>query len=393
MPVYPYENQWAWQVLGLDGVALADVIPQKATITRNLNAASGVTLEVLASAPGATEIGTTGVLLFGWRYGAYLDPAAVTRGERFCGKVTSVTATASTDGQEMLSVVAQDPVHTLQNRVSQFTWVVDGTSSGTIYRDGVPYVINAGSAAGVEPHLVYAAILQSENEDRFPTGLQIDPLVTDSGPERWRLYEVGKGLGDILQQLCEIDDGAWYRVDPFIDTVAGIYYWGILRLFWPDPGEVKDLWLGWGEGTAGNLSSVTVDVVPPTNFALALGANSSRKVAFDLGSVATYGLYDTVVSRTDITLDTALTQAATDAVIEEQVHTYDVTPSSFMESCPVPWDDFDVGDALKVQLRGATAPMIFEGNLLVSSFTVEVDESGVERWTQAKLETARGGLS
>jgi hypothetical protein len=108
----------------------------------------------------------------------------------------------------------------------------------------------------------------------------------------------------------------------------------------------------------------------------------------DAASITRYGLFDAVLSFPDVSVQATLDQHARDALRPDPQVTIRATPAAIAEETPEPWTAFDVGDTVNVRLAGDTPLLQRTGRMRVTSFTVEVDDTGAERFTGADLEAA-----
>lgn len=346
---------WAWEITTLAGVTVAEVRPREATVTRRLNGSAviGLTLD----ADDASELATNR-LIRGWR-----EPrAGGTRVLRAAGRVTGITGEAATDSAEHVTLAsASDGFGVVNERYC---------TSALTYTQWYPRDIING--------------LVTLQNGRYPTGLRV--AAGTGGPPRDRTYEAGKSVGEAILQLAEVDDGFWFRVDP----VDGGSEFSELVLLYPSSGGESGAVLGWGEGTAGNLSSVEVSVMPPVNHVVAFGAGDGdaqlRTAVGDAASIAAHGLLEVVITHTDVSEEATLLAHARDALrLTEQVSVR-LEVAALQENTPRPWDDFDVGETLTLVLRGRTPVLRRSGSYRVTSFTVRVGDDGVERMTALDLE-------
>lgn len=339
---------WEWELTDLDGVTVGLIRPRSVTVTRNLNAASTVEVD----ADGVPAL-TTAALVRGWRP----PDGGGDRVLRACGKIrTALQLAAARDTLEGLNIQAVDGMGVLADRLVNTT----RTFTATTPRDIVHTLL-------VDQHL------------RAWIGLDI----TDdaAGPPRDRTYEVGKNVAEAVQQLAEVDDGFYYRVDPVdleVEPLTGNPFFYRLVLLHPTPGNDSAASFEFGPGTAGNLAGVQVDIRPPVNSALAFGAGDGEAqlvaAAKDEDSIDRYGLMETSRSFPDVVEQATLDQHAREMLRPEERVTFRVRPAL---TAPRPWDDFDVGDSVRLNIR--TEARTFVGRALVKSFTVTVDENGTER--------------
>lgn len=348
-------DAWAWEVTSLDGVALAEVRPREATVTRRLNGSSTISLAL--DAADAVELGTNR-LLRGWRAPA----GGGARVLRASGRVTGLTGSAGTDRLEQVTVAsAADGFGTLASRAIQ---------------DAVTFT-------GQVPRDIIASIVATQNA-RAATGLRV--ATGTAGPPRDRTYEPGKGVAEIVVQLAEVDDGFWFRVDP-VDS--GDEFSEIVLLH-PSSGGDSGVVLGWGEGTVGNLAEVDVTVTPPINHVLAFGAGDGeaqlRATVGDDASQQAHGLLEVVITHTDVSEWSTLVGHARDALRPSEQVAVRLGLAALEESTPLPWDDFDVGQTVSMVLRGRTPVLNRSGSYRVTAYTVQVDVDGVERVTALDLE-------
>lgn len=348
---------WAWEITDLSGVTLAEVRPREATVTRRLN---GPCMVDLTLDPQDAVTLSTGCLIRGWRTPA----AGGDRILRASGRVTGVSASAGTDTAEHVTLAsALDGFGTMTNRV--------------VYLQ--PYVFQQ-----VNPRDICDVIVTLQNS-RWETGLRV--AAGSAGPPRDRTYEIGKNIAEIVTQLAEVDDGFWFRVDP-VDAGATF---SELVLLYPSSGGASGAILEFGAGTSGNLSKAEVTVTPPVNFVTAFGAGDGdaqlRRYVWDQPSIAAYGLVDAVVTYTDVSDAGTLEAHARDALKpREQVATR-VEVASLTAAAPRPWDDFDVGQTVTLNLRGRSPVLQRSGTVRVTSYSVRVDEDGVERLSSLDVES------
>ncbi len=233
------------------------------------------------------------------------------------------------------------------------------------------------------PRDIVDHVVGHENS-RAETGLRVN--AGTAGPPRDRTYDMGKNVAEIVTQLAEVDDGFWFRVDPADEGPV----FSRLELLHPASGLDTAVSLEWGEGTAGNLASVEVNVTPPVNHVLAFGAGDGEAQLHlsvsDPGSIALHGLLDTTITNPDVSITSTLEQHARDALRPTEQRTLRVEVASLVETAPRPWDDFDVGDLVSVHIRGGGPALNYSGSARVTAFTVEVDVDGVERMTGLDLE-------
>jgi hypothetical protein len=347
-------GRWAWEARDLEGNPRSELRPRAASIARVLNGPTTLELELDAALAG--EVASTARVVFGWRR----PVSGGTRTLRAAAKVAQIAAESAADSPERVRVFAMDAVGVFGARIGQTT---------TTHGGEIPSAI-----------LFQRIALQNL---RAPTGLVADPVGT-GGPPRDRTYEPGKPEGEILQQLAELDDGFYYRVDPVDD---GGEEFSELVLLYPDPGASSSARLGWGAGTEGNVSEVSAEVRTPTNSVIGFGAGDGdeqlRVVRSDAASIAALGLYDGAVTHADVIMEDTLAGHALDALRVTEPRLFRVTVAAPVASAtayvPEPWEDFDVGDTLELDLRGESAPLQYTGPALVQAFTVSIDAEGTER--------------
>lgn len=337
------------------GVTRVFLTPRQAVVTRRLNAECVVELTMDS---GEADEYSTNRLVRGMR----TPRGGGDRLLRACGKVTAVTGSAAVDKLEQVSVVsAADGFGALRSRTLQ---------------DAVTFVAQA-------PRAIVDAVVETQNA-RAETGLRV--AAGTAGPLRDRTYETGKNAAEIVTQLAEVDDGFWFRVDP----VDGEEEFSELVLLHPASGVETGVTFGYGTGTAGTLSGAEVNTTPPVNHVLAFGAGDGdaqlRLSVSDPESIATYGLMDATITHPDVTDAATLEQHARDALRPAEQRTFRVVASSLQDGCPRPWDDFDVGDVVGLNIRGTSPALTYAGDARVVSFTVTVDVDGVERMTNLDLE-------
>lgn len=351
---------WTWALADLTGATTAFVVPRKASITRRLNGASST---VLTLDGGQAERAVLGRLVKGWR-----EPAAggalVLRAS---GQIQGLGGNVRTDDLEAVEVTAHDAFEALSARELQAA---------------VEYLADT-------PRAIADAIIDAQDARRT-VGLYLDPS-GDSGPPRDRTYERGKNAGEAVAQLAEVDDGFYFRVDPYEGTRDGYALFSELVILYPESGSDRPgARFEYGVGTLGNLGSAEVNALPPVNYVTAFGAGETGsqliETATDAASVAAYGLRDASLNLTDVSIAETLAQHALDALRPDPQVTYRVTATDNPESLPRPWDDFDVGDIVRVRVTGDSPAVAVDASARVTGFTVEIDENGSERLTELTME-------
>lgn len=351
---------WAWALADLTGAADGFVVPRSATITRRLNGSSSVTLTL---DPVHADRAAFGRIVKGWRTPAVGGDRVL----RASCAVSGIEASGNTDELESVKVTAVDAFGALGNRNMQ-----------------QPF-----TATGVTPRDIVVSLVAVEDM-RHPVGLYVAET-GDSGPPRDREYERGKNVAEAVQQLAEVDDGFFYRVDPYEGTSDGYALFSELAILYPSAGTDRPgARFEYGPGTRGNLARAEANTLPPANYVTAYGAGEAGaqliEVVSDAASIAEYGLFDVSLSLTDVSESATLAQHAQDALRPEPQTTYRVTAVEFGDSLPVPWDEFDVGDTVRIRLAGETGLLQSDSSAMVTGFTVVVDENGVERLTDITME-------
>lgn len=338
---------WEFELCDLAGVTIGLLRPRSVRVTRNLNAASSMELTV-DSAPALT----TAAFVRGWR----APTAGGARVVRATGKIQGgLLLAAARDALETLDIVATDGYGVLADRLVQAAATYTATTPGDIVAD-----------------------LITDQNARAATGLAAP--TNDAGPPRDRSYDPGKNVAEAIAQLAEVDDGFYFRVDPTEDAA-----FSQLVLLHPAPGNDETASFEFGEGTRANLARIQVDVRPPVNHVLAFGAGSGDaqlvSAQSDAASIAEYGLFDASASFSDVVVQATLDQHALDMLRPAERRTFRVEVASSTGNgeleTPSPWDGFDVGDTVALNLR--TTHLTYTGRALVKSFTVAIDADGVER--------------
>lgn len=350
---------WAWEITSLGGTAGAIVEPRKATIQRNLNGPSSCVLELDA---GQASQAVHGRLVKGWR-----EPnAGGARVLRSHTQITEVNASVATDALERVSVASVDGYGMLSRRNTLAEYNYTATSPRGIVYDFV-----------------------SVENGRRVVGLDV-PATGVSGPNRDRQYDAGKNVGEAVQQLAEVDDGFYFRVDPYQGTSGAYTLFSQFIILYPASGVTSTARFEYGTGTLGNIQSAEVTVTPPINYVTAYGAgdvgSQITSTQSNAASISGYGLFDSVQSFSDVELQATLDQHALDAMEIEPVRVYKFNPVRFGPNLPSPWDDFEVGDFVTFKLAGSTPYLQTTKVGRVIAYTVEVETEGVEFLTEIVLE-------
>lgn len=205
---------------------------------------------------------------------------------------------------------------------------------------------------------------------------------------RDRTYDPGKLVGEAVEQLSEVLNSFWFRIDP-VDGVAGTQ--GEFVTLYPDSGSTRPTCLfEYGDETSGTIETYEVQVLLPRNRVTARGAlvggdaasTQLTSVFQDDDSILEYDLYDDEVSFSDVSEQTTLDQHAAEELRPAPIKTYSFVP--LPGRGPMLWDDFDVGDIISFRiLNGA-----FEeaGTGRVTACTVKASDNGAEQITNLTME-------
>lgn len=153
-----------------------------------------------------------------------------------------------------------------------------------------------------------------------------------------------------------------------------------LVLRWPESGGTRPgVRLKYGAGTLGTASAVSVEIERPVNSVIAIGAtpegSETPLIAFaeDAASIGEYGLHEKTLSLTDVSVQATLDAHARAALSPEPVRHFTASVAGQGLAGPrVPrlFDDFDVGDAVWVELRGESPNHQARGYAVVTEAVV-----------------------
>lgn len=331
----------------LAGVTVATLQPISLKLRRELTARPSeaeARVTFADAASPAIEVGST--VLRVYRDGVL----------RMAGQVTWVNDDADAAGQGGVSLRAEDPLGPLGDR----------------------YLGADLSYVQEEQALIAWGLIDAAQQLRGPAFVRQGILA--AGKRRDRSYEHGKQVREALQQLSEVDDGPYLRIDP-VDEGETL---GQLMVLWPSPGPLApEVSLQYGAGTLANIDSYEVESLPPVNRVLALGSGDGdaqlTAVAEDQASIDQYGCWERVVTHSDVVLQATLDEHARGALQPAPRRSYRLTLNA--ERAPALWDDFDVGYRLPLYIRSPR--LTVDTVVLVTSATVEwEDRRSRERITE-----------
>lgn len=352
---------WAWTVTNRQGTTTGFVAPRRVVIDRRLNAPT--TVQVTADAAQAQGL-VHGRLVKGYR----TPDAGGPRVLRTHGQVAQVQTIGNNDALEQATAEVADGLWMLGHRFTYTPWSYTAQTPRAIIEDQISIT------DAIEPVGLYIATSGA------------------SGPPRDRNYESAKNIAEIVSQLSAVDDGFWFRVDPYEGTGPDglTTLFSELVLLYPASGTERNIAFEYGPGGIGNIHSIQTNVMPPVNYVNAYGAGDagSQIISFKINtaSVDAYGLYQVTLNLTDVSEQATLDQHALDALRPEPQVTYTCIPVRFGDNLPTPWEDFDVGDTVMLRLRGEAPYLRDQQRVRVTGFQLTIDADGVESLTGLSLE-------
>lgn len=136
-----------------------------------------------------------------------------------------------------------------------------------------------------------------------------------------------------------------------------------------------------GPGTLANVAGVQRTTASPANVIILLGANGLKAEVRTEASIAKYGEWIFQEQASDATAQGVLTARA-EALAkrsEGPIKTLSISPDFGVASCPLPFDDFWLGDT--VQFYGNSGAFQESMKPRVNELTIVVDENGFETTT------------
>lgn len=209
----------------------------------------------------------------------------------------------------------------------------------------------------------------------------------ESSVDRDRTYEPGKSIAEAIEQLAEVDDGFFFRMDALGEGAK----FATFNVMYPDAGDFKpQARFEFGPGTLNNIDeeSLEVERFDVVNRVIAVGAGEGEsRPAVEVLHAASrieYGTYERWLDFSDVTDEATLTEHAQEII---NPHPRITIRFDALEGAPALFDDFDVGDTVPVFIdNGRTT--VFDKALRVNEVTLEIDDdTGAERLTGVVLES------
>lgn len=352
---------WAFQLTDANGNALAELDTasgRTVAYKRNSYAEVNLTLshEDDAAALLLNALANTGIpKLKGYRRGAYDSPGSAAT-LRFRGPLAAISE--QSDENSILTATFRSPFSVL---------VGDGDKTGRFVQDVDGRYYSAIDAGAIAKDLIDAANTDS------PTGLATDASLIVATKLRDRSYPAAQNIGSAVTDLTSVLDGfdfweTW--VDGAGTTDA---YFNVAQSLGSTVSTAK---FEYGPGTLSNVASVARTTTPPTNCVFITGGNGLTSTYHDAASVAKYGCWWTHVDFSTIVDQSVLDDKARAFCRTTPIKTVTLTPELFLDNCPKPFDDWDLGDTVTFYAkRGAFTE---NTQLRVNGFSIPIDEDGYE---------------
>lgn len=195
---------------------------------------------------------------------------------------------------------------------------------------------------------------------------------------RTRTYERFSNVGQSMQELSDIENGADYEVDPVTRDLL------VSRRI----GTTTDVIFGYGWGPL-NVQALTrqIDASTMANYVVALGSlNQAAEAPPDTPNSAaqnTYGLFEDVASLSDVgSPETLLAYAGAEVLYRETPrHSFTIVPvPAIAANVPVPLADYQLGDIVFLTAKRGRLDVDAQP-IRIFGMTIAIDENGIERVT------------
>ncbi len=142
----------------------------------------------------------------------------------------------------------------------------------------------------------------------------------------------------------------------------------------------------YGPGTLRNLSRVERTTAPPITVVIAVGAGGITSQQEDVGASGQYGRWYYQVTATGISSQALLDAYALGLLRPAPVQELTVFPEMASPSCPLPWDNYWLGDTVGVYVnRGG---FVVSAQARINSLDLAIDDNGFETSTLPQPSTS-----
>lgn len=355
----PDPAQWTFVLTDAGGNALAELSTASGrTVAYKRNAYTEVNLTIGhyddAASLLLTALANTGVpKLRGYRRGPNDDPSQPAP-LRFRGYLAGMSEQA--DESALLTATFRSPFGVL---------IGDGDKAGRFVQSAVSY---AATDAGT----IAKSLIDIANTDS-PTGLVTNASLIAATKLRDRSYPVGQNIGTAVTDLTAVLDGFDFY-ESFADGAGATdAYFNVVASLGETNSTAR---FEYGSGTLSNVASLTRTTMPPQNCIFVTGGNGLTSTYEDSASVAKYGRWWGRADFSTIVEQATLDDKARGLCRPNPIKTVTVTPDLGLDSCPKPFDDFNLGDTVTFY---ANRDALSENTQLrINGFTIPISDDGYE---------------
>lgn len=349
---------WTWFLCDASGANLAELTTASGktlTYTRNTyaEAACVISHEDDAAALVLNAVANTGMpTLQGYRKGPN-DTAGMLQ---FNGVLAPFTEAC--EETSLLSLVFRSPFSVLLG---------DGSGRG---RFAPPPPAAALSYTTQDAGAIAKSLIDTANTDGF-TGLATTGAIATT-KTRTRAYPVGTNLGQAVIDLTNVLDGFDFT-ETFVAGGTTLAQFGVVAAIGVDNPASR---FEYGPGTLANCRNMGRTTEPPANSILVIGGNGLTSTYSDAASVAKYGKWYAKAEYVDVTEQVTLDDKAKALCRPNPVKTLTLTPELGVDSCPKPFDDWDLGDTVRLFARRSA--LSENASVRLNAFTIAISDDGFE---------------
>jgi len=274
----------------------------------------------------------------------------------------------------------RDGVLRFNGQLAPFTEEAEEASAlHLVFRSPFARLLGDGSGTGrftaaavaftaTDAGLIAKSLIDTTNTDS-PTGIATTAGGITASKTRDRTYQhanVGKAIIDLSAVLDGYD---FYET--FVDEGATRAYFNAVPRQGVDQPSAR---FEYGADTLGNVRSVQRATQPPVNVVTVIGGNGLIAQKSDATSILKYGRWPAQASYTDVIEQATLDDKALALLRPDPIKTVTFAPEPAL--APSPWDDFWLGDTIRLYVRREA--FTEDVQVRVNGITVAIDDSGLE---------------